>query len=329
MFAIGEFARHGRVSVRMLRHYDAIGLLRPAYVDPTTGYRSYTAGQFADLNRIVALKDLGFGLEQVRTMIADEISPAELRALLTIRRAELESTVAESYARLAQVESRLRGITGDLPAADVVIKELPAMRLVGLTTTAASFTPEDISPVVRPLCNELGYRLPNADLRPVGRLTCLYERSRSQSSEDEDEVVVRATVPATVDAGSNLKVAGGNTERAPGNAERVGGNAEAARGNVDGPDGKSEGAGGNAEGAGGNLNGLEVIDLPAVRVATLVYRGPIDQVLPAWQALARWIDDNGYRSSEPARELYLDCPEDPADWVTELQEPIESSSLVE
>ena len=336
MFAIGEFARHGRVSVRMLRHYDAIGLLRPAYVDPTTGYRSYTAGQFADLNRIVALKDLGFGLEQVRTMIADEISPAELRALLTIRRAELESTVAESYARLALVESRLRGITGDLPAADVVIKELPAMRLVGLTTTAASFTPEDISPVVRPLCDELGYRLPDADVRPVGRLTCLYERSRSQSGEDEDEVVVRATVPATVDAGSNQEVAGGNTERAPGTAERVGGtaervggNAEAARGNVDGPDGKSEGAGGNAEGAGGNLNGLEVIDLPAVRVATLVYRGPIDQVLPAWQALARWIDDNGYRSSEPARELYLDCPEDPADWVTELQEPIEPSSLVE
>ena len=214
MFAIGEFARHGRVSVRMLRHYDAIGLLRPAYVDPTTGYRSYTAGQFADLNRIVALKDLGFGLEQVRTMIADEISPAELRALLTIRRAELESTVAESYARLAQVESRLRGITGDLPAADVVIKELPAMRLVGLTTTAASFTPEDIGPVIRPLCNELGCRLPDADVRPVGRLTCLYERSRPQSGEDEDEVVVRATVPATLDADSNLKGADSNQEAA-------------------------------------------------------------------------------------------------------------------
>ncbi|WP_329475698.1 MerR family transcriptional regulator [Kribbella sp. NBC_01484] len=315
MFAIGEFARHGRVSVRMLRHYDAIGLLRPAYVDPTTGYRNYTAGQFAELNRIVALKDLGFGLEQVRTMIADEISPAELLALLTIRRAELESSVAESYARLAQVESRLRGITGDLPAADVVIKELPAIRLVGLTTTAASFTPEDIVPVIRPLCNELGCRLPDADVRPVGRLTCLYERSRPQSGEDEDEVVVRATVPATLDADSNLKGADSNQEAAGRDTERARGSAALADG--------------NAERVGGNLNGLEVIDLPAVRVATLVYRGPIDQVLPAWQALARWIDDNGYRSSEPARELYLDCPEDPADWVTELQEPIEPSSLGE
>lgn len=270
MFAIGDFARHGRVSVRMLRHYDAIGLLRPAHVDPATGYRSYEAGQFADLNRIVALKDLGFSLEQVRTMIADQISPAELRAFLTMRRAELESTVAESYARLAQVESRLRGIEGVLPTADVVIKELPAVRLVGLTSTAASFTPEDIGPVIHPLCAELGRRLPAAAAHPAGRLTCLYERSRQAG----DEAVVRATVPASVDAE-------------------------------------------------GNLNGLDVVDLPAVRAATLVHRGPIDQVLPAWQALARWIDDNGHRSSEPARELYLDCPDDPAHWVTELQEPIE------
>ena len=267
MFTIGEFARHGRVSIRMLRHYDAIGLLRPAYVDPATGYRSYTAGQLADLNRIVALKELGFSLEQVGAMIADKLSPAELRAMLTMRRAQLETTVAESYARLAQVESRLRGLEDNIPAADVVVKELPAVRLVGLTATAASFTPDDITPVVHPLCAELGRRLPDADVRPSGRLTCLYERNQ----ESEDEVVVRATVPATVD---------------------------------------------------GNLNGLEVIDLPVVRAATLVHRGPIDQVLPSWQALARWIDDNGHRAGEPARELYLDTPDDPREWVTELQEPI-------
>jgi hypothetical protein len=64
MFSIGEFARHGRVSVRMLRHYDAIGLLRPASVDAATGYRFYQARQLAELNRIIALKDLGFTLQQ-------------------------------------------------------------------------------------------------------------------------------------------------------------------------------------------------------------------------------------------------------------------------
>ncbi|GAA1133764.1 MerR family transcriptional regulator [Kribbella jejuensis] len=264
MFAIGEFARHGRVSIRMLRHYDAIGLLRPAHVDPATGYRSYTAAQLADLNRIVALKDLGFSLDQVATMIAGDPSPAELRTMLTLRRAQLETAVAESNARLAQVEARLRGLEAEIPAADIIVKELPAVRLVGLTATAASFTPDDITPVVHPLCAELGRRLPDSDVRPAGRLTCLYEQA--------DEIVVRATVPAAVDAG-------------------------------------------------GNLNGLEVLDLPGIRAATLVHRGPIDQVLPSWQALARWLEENDRSAAEPARELYLDTPEDPAGWVTELQQP--------
>ena len=55
MFTIGEFDRHGRVSVRMLRHYDSTGLLRPARVDPANGYRFYAVGQLARLNRIIAL----------------------------------------------------------------------------------------------------------------------------------------------------------------------------------------------------------------------------------------------------------------------------------
>lgn len=269
MFAIGDFARHGRVSVRMLRHYNAIGLLRPAHVDAFTGYRSYDAGQLADLNRIVALKDLGFSLDQVRTMIADEISLVEVRAMLAMRRAELESALAESAARLAQVESRLRSIEQDLPVADIVIKELPATRFVELSSTAASFTPEDIGPVIQPLCAELGRRLPGATaVKPAGRLTCYYEAAG-------EEVAVHAAVPAAVEQG--------------------------------------------------DLNGLTVVDLPATRAATIVHRGRIDDVLPAWQAVAHWIDDNGHRSSGPARELYLDCPDDPTQWVTELQEPIAST----
>ena len=69
MFTIGDFARHGRVSVRMLRNDDATGLLRPARVDPASGYRFYEAVQLARLNRIIALKNLGFSLGQVHAML--------------------------------------------------------------------------------------------------------------------------------------------------------------------------------------------------------------------------------------------------------------------
>ena len=67
MVSIGEFARLGGVSVRTLRHYDEIGLLRPAQVDPVTGYRGYLASQLGQLNRILALKELGLSLTQART----------------------------------------------------------------------------------------------------------------------------------------------------------------------------------------------------------------------------------------------------------------------
>jgi DNA-binding transcriptional MerR regulator len=74
MFKIGDFSRFSRVTVKMLRHYDEIGLLKPARVDPFTGYRYYTADQLPRLNRIIALKDLGFTLEQIGSLL-DDIFP--------------------------------------------------------------------------------------------------------------------------------------------------------------------------------------------------------------------------------------------------------------
>jgi DNA-binding transcriptional MerR regulator len=75
MLTIGDFARLGGVSVRMLRHYDATGLLEPARVDPASGYRYYAVDQLNRLNRLLALKDLGFTLDRVRTVLDDEVPP--------------------------------------------------------------------------------------------------------------------------------------------------------------------------------------------------------------------------------------------------------------
>src|SRR5260370_41931340 len=131
MFSIGEFARHGRVSVRMLRHYDTIGLLRPASVDAATGYRFYQAGQLAELNRIIALKDLGFTLQQVQAILAEQVSAAELGGMLKLRRAEIQATIDAETTRLARVEGRLMTIEDEarVPADGVVVKRLAPARL--------------------------------------------------------------------------------------------------------------------------------------------------------------------------------------------------------
>src|ERR671916_1322824 len=146
MLGIGDFARHGRVSVRMLRHYDAIGLLRPAHVDEVTGYRSYEAEQLSRLNRIVALKGLGFTLQQVRSILDDEVSVEELRGMLRLRQTELQSQIAADTARLTQVEARLQIIEkeGAMPADEVQIKRIPGVWVAELTATAASFEPGSI-----------------------------------------------------------------------------------------------------------------------------------------------------------------------------------------
>ncbi|MEU6663107.1 MerR family transcriptional regulator [Streptomyces sp. NPDC046821] len=194
MFTIGDFARHGRVSVRMLRHYDATGLLRPAHVDPASGYRYYTAAQLARLNRVIALKDLGFTLQQVQEILDEQVTTEELRAMLRLRRAELEAAMTAAAARLVQVEARLRSIEseGQMPSNEVVLKSLPSVRVAELTGVAPDF--DTISPVIQPLYEELFRRLEAAGIAPSGLGVSYYEDAEDGGILVHAGVVVAAPV---------------------------------------------------------------------------------------------------------------------------------------
>jgi DNA-binding transcriptional MerR regulator len=193
MLTIGDFARHGRVSIRMLRHYDAIGLLRPAQVDQSSGYRLYQAAQLSRLNRIVALKDLGFTLQQVQAILDEDVSTEELRGMLRLRRAELEAALAATASGLVQVEARLRSIEneGSMPQEDVIIRHLPAVRLAELSGTVASFGPEDTGPLISRLSGELRQRLDAAGISPAGPRTVYFETP----GEGEYGIVVHVGLP--------------------------------------------------------------------------------------------------------------------------------------
>ncbi|SBT39934.1 MerR family transcriptional regulator [Micromonospora auratinigra] len=196
MFTIGEFAALGRVSVRMLRHYDGIGLLRPAAVDPHTGYRYYRAEQLGRLHRVIALKDLGLTLDQVGAVLDDRLDAAELRGMLRLRRAQLTDRVAADTARLAGIEARLRMLEteGRMTTRDVVLKQVPPVRIAELTGVARSYESPDIGPVIQPLYPELFRRLDAAGVRPAGPGIAWYE-----PAGDGDEVVVHAGVTVHVD----------------------------------------------------------------------------------------------------------------------------------
>lgn len=127
MFKIGDFAQIARVSGRQLRHYDRLGLLGPAYIDRQNGYRYYKAEQLARLNRILALKALGFSLDQIGRMLSDKVTTDELRGMLSIRKAQVEHSLAEEQMKLRQIESRIVQIEeqGSLRDYDVTLKSAP------------------------------------------------------------------------------------------------------------------------------------------------------------------------------------------------------------
>jgi len=137
MIKIGNFARLCQVSVVTLRYYDEMDLLKPVQVDNFTGYRFYSADQLPRLNRILALKDLGFSLEQIKLMLADGLSVEQLRSMLTMQRTEVERRLTNEQERLYRIESRLRQIEMEnkMPNYDVVIKTVPAMLVASRRVT--------------------------------------------------------------------------------------------------------------------------------------------------------------------------------------------------
>ncbi|MEO1060582.1 MAG: helix-turn-helix domain-containing protein [Actinomycetota bacterium] len=140
MFQIGEFSHLAQLSVRMLRHYDEIGLLPPACVDPTTGYRYYEADQLAEVHRIVAMKELGLNLDQIRQLLREGTTPADLRAMLRVEQLRAEQARADAERRLRELAGRLAELGDDEPVGiDVVERSIPAQPALLHRTVVTDF----------------------------------------------------------------------------------------------------------------------------------------------------------------------------------------------
>lgn len=134
MFKIGEFSKLSQVTVKTLRYYDNIGLLKPAKVDRFTSYRYYSASQLPRLNRILALKGLGLSLDQIALLLEEDLSPDQIRGILRLKQVEIQEELEEEQARLARVERRLRLIEREeaMPAQEVALKKMPAQSVASV-----------------------------------------------------------------------------------------------------------------------------------------------------------------------------------------------------
>jgi DNA-binding transcriptional MerR regulator len=141
VFKIGDFSRIARVSCRLLRYYDEIGLLKPAATERDSGYRYYSAAQLPTLNRILVLKELGLSLDEIVRIMQENTSSPQLRDLLNARRDELARSLAAEQERLRQLDTRIAQIDagGQLVADDVLVRADPAQWLLSTRQILPSF----------------------------------------------------------------------------------------------------------------------------------------------------------------------------------------------
>lgn len=197
MFKIGEFSKLCRISVKTLRYYDEVGLLRPASVDRFTSYRYYSAEQVSQLNRILALRDLGLSLEQVGQVLQGGLSAEQLRGMLRLKQAELEQHLAEEEDRLRRVAARLKQIEqeGAMPTNEVVLKEVPALRVAALRGIVDNYGAQGV------LWNELGEYMQRRGLKPTGPCFTI-DHGEEYRERDVDLEVCEPVDAALDDAGA-------------------------------------------------------------------------------------------------------------------------------
>lgn len=134
LYRIGMFANMNRVTIKTLRYYDEQNLLKPAYVDEENGYRYYEAGQIAQLHRILALKNMGFSIEDIRRITNGEGE----KNLLHRKKQEILKEIATLTAKLSEVESYLAKDEIDL-SAPVLVKKLPEVIVCTMQRRIESF----------------------------------------------------------------------------------------------------------------------------------------------------------------------------------------------
>jgi DNA-binding transcriptional MerR regulator/effector-binding domain-containing protein len=134
LYKIGLFSQMNKVTVKALRYYDDIDLLKPAYIDEHSGYRYYTSGQLPVLHSILALRQMGFTLEEIKKV---QQGMSEEKLLLQ-KKSELIRKIAEETMKLSQVECYLLQKDVDREH-HIILKELPEVVVASMRTIMPNY----------------------------------------------------------------------------------------------------------------------------------------------------------------------------------------------
>jgi effector-binding domain-containing protein len=187
MFKIGDFSMLSRVSVKTLRYYDEIGLLKPVEVDRFTSYRYYSADQLPRLNYIIALKDMGLSLEEVATLVNNELTPRQMRDIFILKRGELQRRMSEEQRQLERVEKLLRQLEkeGAMPDYQITIKKVESQLIASIRDILPSYS--DVGTLYGEVFKYLGKKFV---FKPAGPLMMICHDNEYKESDVDIEVAV-------------------------------------------------------------------------------------------------------------------------------------------
>ncbi|MBW4643269.1 MAG: MerR family transcriptional regulator [Goleter apudmare HA4340-LM2] len=267
MLKIGDFSKLSQVTVKALRLYDQLGLLKPVHVDNFTGYRYYSADQLPRLNRILVLKDLGFSLEQIAKLLDEKLPPEQIRGMLRLKQAELQQLIAQEQSRLVRVEVQLRQIEQEdsMPNYDIVLKKLEPIKVASIREILPNFA------TVAKLYDELSNYIQQQGVKEFNYCAGIWHDPEYKESDIDWEFVISINnfIPSN---------------------ERV-----------------------------------QIYELPGYETtACAVHQGSYNTIKQAYNALASWIEANGYKISGASREVYIvgGVEQDNDSYVTEVQFPV-------
>lgn len=144
MLKIGDFSKLSRITVRMLRHYDEIGLLKPQAVDERSGYRYYDEAQLLAANKIGMLKNLGFSLLAIKEILTHFNDCNEIEKFLKIRQKELLAQERELREKIRSIDSAIKNLKqeGDFMNYVVNFKTIPELYVASTRRVIANYMAE-------------------------------------------------------------------------------------------------------------------------------------------------------------------------------------------
>ena len=133
IFRIGEFSKLTQISVRMLRYYDESGLLKPAQIDQLSGYRYYSADQIPRLHQILFLRDAGFQVADIASILGRNERNYLLQELES-KKEDLRNAIREQQEQIEKIEAAMEEMKDGRRAMafNVILKQIPAYPVLSL-----------------------------------------------------------------------------------------------------------------------------------------------------------------------------------------------------